>query len=254
MVDHKLMKLGRKPARYDPRTLRLAKYLTPALPPPPPARDWSQAVQFPCGMMLNDQIGDCTIAAAAHAVQVLTANTGGEQTIADADILAVYEAISGYKPGDPSTDNGCCLLDVLNYWRTNGIGGHKIIAYASVNPLNLAHVKTAIEYFGGLYIALQLPLSAQNQPIWDVTGWGTGGQGTPDSWGGHGVFMPAYDQNGFKVMTWSENQALTDAFQQTYNDEAYVIITTDFINKSTQATPDGINLPLLQQDLAQISN
>lgn len=254
MVDHKLMKLGRRPARYDPRTLRLAKYLTPALPPPPPARTWSAALAMPCGMMLNNQLGDCTCAAVGHGVQVLTANTGSEVTIQDPDIEAAYEAAGGYVPGRPDTDNGACLLDVLNYWRGTGVGSHKILAFMQVNPQNLQHLQTAIEYFGGLYIALELPLSAQNQPIWDVTGWGQQGQGTPGSWGGHAVWMPDYDAAGFGVITWGELQRMTNAFQQMYNDEAYAVVTTDFLNKSTQATPDGINVALLQQDLAQIAN
>ena len=252
MIDHRLMKLGRKPARYDPRTLRLAKYLTPALPPPPPARAWSQAVAMPCGMMANDRLGDCTCAAVGHAVQVMTANTGTEQTIADADILTAYEAAGGYKPGDPSTDNGACLLDVLNLWRGAGVGGHKILAFVQVNPQNLLHVQTAIEYFGGLYVALELPQSAQNQGVWDVPLDGLSGSGAPGSWGGHAVWVPDYDAAGFGVITWGELQRMTSAFQTAYNDEAYAVVTPDFINRSTQATPDGINLALLQQDLAQI--
>jgi hypothetical protein len=247
------MKLGRLPPRYDPRTLRLAKYLTAALPPPPPSRDWSRAVKFPCGMMENDRIGDCTCAAAGHAVQVLTANTGGEQTIPDVDIEAAYEVVGGYKPGDPSTDNGAGLLDVLNLWRGTGIGGHQILAFVQVNPQNLVHIQTAIEYFGGCYIALELPLSAQNQPIWDVTPWGLQGQGTPGGWGGHAVWMPDYDATGFNVITWGERQRMTLDFQRSYCDESYCVVTQDFINKTTQATPDGLNLALLQQDLALIT-
>ena len=75
MADHSKMKLGRKAIKTDSRTLALGDYLTPALPPPPPAKDWTAGITG-WGMMLNDNLSDCTIAGAGHAVQVWTANTG----------------------------------------------------------------------------------------------------------------------------------------------------------------------------------
>ena len=39
MTDHSKMKLGRKAIKTDSRTLAFGDYLTPALPPPPPAAD-----------------------------------------------------------------------------------------------------------------------------------------------------------------------------------------------------------------------
>ena len=71
MVDHSKMKLGKKATRRDPHTLRLGKYLTPALPAPPASIDWSRSVTE-WGMMLNDTLGCCTIAACGHAVQTMT--------------------------------------------------------------------------------------------------------------------------------------------------------------------------------------
>ena len=44
MADHSKMKLGRKAIKTDSRTLAFAKYLTPALPPPPPAADWTKGI------------------------------------------------------------------------------------------------------------------------------------------------------------------------------------------------------------------
>ena len=78
MADHSRMKLGKKPRRYDRRTLRLGRFLTPALAPPPPAVTNSGGVAS-WGMMLNGPntygqgippagLGDCTIAGVAHAI------------------------------------------------------------------------------------------------------------------------------------------------------------------------------------------
>ena len=54
-------KLGRKAIKTDSRTLALGRYLTPAVPPPPAAADWTKGIAR-WGMMLNDTLGDCTIA------------------------------------------------------------------------------------------------------------------------------------------------------------------------------------------------
>ena len=178
-IDLSKKKLGKLAPVYDPRTLRLAKYLTSSLPPPPPARQWSAAIPMPCGEFLNDKLGCCVIAAIGHLIQAVTANTNGEVTVSDADIEAAYEAVSGYVAGDPGTDNGCVLLDALNYWRHNGVGGHKILAFASVSTLNLTHMQMAIEYFGGVIGGLALPQSAQAQigSTWDLPPGGPVGPG-----------------------------------------------------------------------------
>ena len=67
MVDHSKMKLGRKAIKTDSRTLAFGDYLTPALPPPPKTADWTKGIAS-WGMMLNDTLGDCTIAALAHSI------------------------------------------------------------------------------------------------------------------------------------------------------------------------------------------
>ena len=94
-------KLGRKAIKTDSRTLQLRKYLTPSLPPPPASADWTKHITT-WGVMLNDTLGDCTIAGCAHAVQVWTANIGREVTVPNATIEKYYEKWDGYVPGEPS--------------------------------------------------------------------------------------------------------------------------------------------------------
>lgn len=72
-VDPKKLKLGKQVARHDPRTLLLASYVTPTLPTPPASFDLTARVSS-WGMMENDQIGDCTCAAAGHLLMEWTAN------------------------------------------------------------------------------------------------------------------------------------------------------------------------------------
>src|SRR5215471_10150806 len=76
MADHSKMKLGRKAVKTDTRTLMLGNYLASTLPPPPAAYDQTKGVTG-WGMMMNDTLGDCTIAGLGHAVQVWTVNGAG---------------------------------------------------------------------------------------------------------------------------------------------------------------------------------
>jgi len=181
MADHSSMRLGRKAIKTDSRTLALANYITPSIPPPPPAADWTKGVTD-WGMMLNDTLGDCTIAGVAHAIQVWTANTGTMTTTPDATVQTYYENWDGYVPGDPNTDNGGIELDVLNDWQKQGFDGHALFAFANARYTNLVEIRQSIALFGGVYIGLALPVTAQSQDVWDVVPKG-GANARKGSWG-----------------------------------------------------------------------
>jgi len=245
-MDVFIGQLGRKAIKTDTRTLRLARYLTSGLPAAPVAVDWTKGIKD-FGMMLNDQLGNCTIAGLGHAIQIWSANIGTETTVTDADILAAYEQWDGYNPSDPSTDQGGVELDVLTDFKKNGLAGRRLIAFADPSVMNLEEVRQAINLFGGVYIGVSLPLSAQDQGIWDVA---SGYDGEPGSWGGHAVFVCAYDQDGFTCITWGQLKKMTVAFWRKYIDEAHALLGADWM--STTGSPAGFNLLQLQEDLAQI--
>ena len=108
------MKFGRKPRGFNPRIPhRSALVAGQILPPPPPSIDYTAGMPANLGELMNDSIGDCTCAAWGHAQQVWSFNSNPPmQTLPDADIEALYEAVGGYVPGDSSTDNGCVEQDV----------------------------------------------------------------------------------------------------------------------------------------------
>jgi hypothetical protein len=252
------LKLGRLPARQDPRTLMLARYIDSAvvLPTVPAAVDHTTDVpSWP--MYGNDTLGDCTCASAGHLIQCWSAAHGHEVVLGEAAVDRAYWE-TGIPPashgvaGGP-TDTGRNELDVLNYWRHHGVGRHKIAAYAAVDPANVAMVKAAIYLFGGVYTGIQLPLTAQNQPEWDVVGDGATGYSAPDSWGGHAVPYLAYDQSTFTAITWGEPMKLTTAFHTAYTNEVYAIISPDWAPASG-ASPDGFNQAALVADLATVSS
>ncbi|MDR3675798.1 MAG: hypothetical protein P4N24_09935, partial [Acidobacteriota bacterium] len=212
-IDHSNMKLGKLPRRHDPRTLKMARYLAPALPAPPARVDYTRGLAD-WGMMLNDQLGDCTIAAVGHAIQAWTLNAGSRVDVADSTVQLYYEKWDGYNPADPSSDQGGVELDVLNNWRQQGFAGHGLDAYVSIDledrnskletrnsavlprvsndDFRISAVATAIWLFGGAYIGVELPLAAQNQDVWDVPA-NPGPDDEPGSWGGHAIYLVGYD-------------------------------------------------------------
>jgi hypothetical protein len=251
-------RLGKKPPRLDKRTLKFGKYLTAALPSPPATVTYYTAVStWP--MMGNDTYGDCTCAAAGHLVEQWTQQADGTpEIIPDADILAAYNVVDG------GVDQGADMLTVLQYWQNTGIPTtttpDKIGAYASVTVSNQTEVQDAVAIFGGCYIGLALPDYAVNPPDgnlldvdWTAVPAGGFAANPPDPDNGHCVPIVGYDANNVYVITWGTVKAMSWAFFYAYADEAYAILSPDWL--SAQGTSiEGFNMAQLQADLAAIGS
>ena len=249
------LKLGRGPVVKDARTLQLLRYLTTALPSPPPLYSLATVVRaWP--MYGNDRLGDCTIAAIGHMIEAWTAALGKVRRLTEATVLRFYwrtgtPPSSTGRAGGP-TDDGRVELEVLKAWRSKGIGGHKILAFTALDVADHTLVKVGAWMFGGLYIGLALPVTAQTQPVWDVVGDGKTGPAAPGSWGGHAVDVVAYDEQGLTVVTWGALVRMTWAFWDAYVDEAYAIVSRDFLTAKGE-TPEGFDLQALLADLKQVT-
>lgn len=255
--DHTAVRLGKHAPKIDERTLRLAKYLSPALPAPPGIVDWTMGLKD-WGAMKNDSLGDCTCAAVGHAIQLFTGNVGQMVTIPDSAVVAAYSAVSGYDPRTGRNDNGAVELDVLNYWTKTGVGGHKITAYASIEAngnLDLPTLQQAVYLFGAAYIGVALPQSAQGQDIWDVAGPLNRPNNAPGSWGGHAIIIVSGVDNGgkpqFQVVTWGGLMPVTSAFMEAYCDEAYAVLSPDWLDAG-KAGPNCLDMATLQADLQAV--
>ena len=257
----KLHKLGKRPARHDARNLKLVRYMDPAvLPTIPPAADWGKKAGPDWGMMLNDRYGDCTCAGAGHAVEAWTSNNPSFKSpvvLPDGVILGLYRTVTGqegaqFDPGTDANDNGCYINDVLNEWRKNGLGGHGLGAYAEVDEKNQNHVMAAVAFYGLLDIGIAMPVSCQDQPIWDVVDPNLQGDSAPGSWGGHCVIITGYNDKGLTCITWGAAKFMTWAFWNAYCDEAFVLLSPDWVTGNVQA-PSGFDLATLQADLALVN-
>lgn len=242
-------KLGKLPARHDPRTLRFENYRTNTPLPQLPAAHWGHGLDY--GMLGNDVYGDCVEAAYAHFMQIATTRAGGTvYSPAESDALTAYTAMTGFNPAVPSTDNGTDMLTACNYWQDTGMAGLEIDAFLAVSPLSAGDVQDAVAYYGGLYAGFQLPLSAQSQTgsEWTVT---TGPDAAAGSWGGHCVPIVGYAPGVYYCITWGAIQSMTAGFFETYCDEAFCLLAHEWIGASGDS-PSGLAWGLLQADLANL--
>lgn len=250
MIDHTKVKLGKAPARLDERTLFLSSYLVKdELPPIPDTCDWGKSVDK-WGLYRNDEIGDCAIVGPANQIHLTHDNAGRPWTPPESEVIKAYSALTKYDPQTGKNDTGCVMLDVMNYWRYVGIAGNKIQAYVGVNPRNIKQVRTALYLFGGLIAGCGLPLSAQNQEVWDVVDPYLKGDSMPYSWGGHCVLIPSYDP--WRCVTWGELQSFTPAWLATYCDELFAVVAKGWI-KDSGKSPSGFDYQTLMADLQKVT-
>lgn len=244
-------KLGRSAVVTDPRTMRLSRYFTATLPPPPVATDWTKG-QTAWGELMNDQLGDCTCAGIGHACQIWTVNTGQEAQITDQEVLGIYESWCGYNPADPTTDQGGIELNVLKNFKAQGFGSHTLTAFAAVLPANQIHVQQAIHLFCGLYIGMNVPQYIMPEDGNVPQLWLVNPGGDNSSIGGHCVYVTGYDTVGPKFISWGANYQMTWQYFVKQVDEAYALISKEFIAQSG-LSPAGFSLDDLETDLVNIS-
>jgi hypothetical protein len=241
-------RLGKKPAQPARPQLRLTGTHLTGLPAPPESVDYG-AGDYP--MYGNDAYGDCVEAGVGHQVgQYTRYATGTEALFTDSDILNAYAQITGFRPGDPSTDQGTYTQDAMTWWRKTGLNGHKILLYASLELTDATALRQAVELFGAVGIGFNFPASAMQQfgagQPWTVE------RGSPLE-GGHYVIATGYDPEWLRTKTWGTEQRMAWSFLAAYADEAWVVITPEMANVATSATFSGIGLYALGQDFAALT-
>jgi hypothetical protein len=244
------MKLGRLPPRIDPRIRRFAAYLPDVLPTVPDFPDWSGG-RTSWDMLGNDQVGNCGICAPSHMLSAQTAVLGRRWTPTTAEIIAIYCQVTGSRP--PATDLGTIETSFLTWWlnqTTDGFLGRHLVGWASVDPKDHPRNRVAVFLNGGVLAGLNLPLNAQTQDVWDLTSAGLAGDGAPNSWGGHEVYVPTINATGPVLATWNINKQTTWAWWDAYCGDVDTVITGAWIRENK--SPANINLTALLSDMALV--
>ncbi|HVI06997.1 MAG TPA: hypothetical protein VND65_01760 [Candidatus Binatia bacterium] len=195
------------------------------------------------GMFRNDSISDCTCAAIAHMLMLVTAHTGKLLIPDEGDIIKAYSAITGYDPATGANDNGADLPTVLNYWRDTGVAGHKIVQWGDVDHTSIDMQKHAIDIFGATDDALAFPISAERQ----FDAGADFALVNPDGGnaGGHCVPRFGYGSVGATCVTWARTVGGPWDWWMKYLFESTAVITQDWINQASGLTPGGFKMDAL---------
>lgn len=235
------MKLGRLP--HDPAQVAalpsLRNYLGSSAAMP--SSDWTRDIAPNSWRMFdNDTLSDCGPAAACHAIMTWGSYKPPFRIPTDQDAIGLYSAVGSYVPGRPETDQGVRLLDLLRYWLAHGFAGEPLSAFCVVDPRNRAHVRMAIDIFGGLYAGVTLRQAQLDDPgPWRVTA-------TPIV-GGHGVWVGAANDDGLLGITWGEVRPIDWDFWEQATDEAYALLSPRWTEGGV--TPSGFQVAAMIADM-----
>lgn len=254
-------KLGRLAPLWSPAHMKAAHRMSARIgvlgAPPSQSADFVKPVTAHVGkdwgMLGNDTLGDCTAADGGHTLMLRTANTGHWLEPSEADVVSVYEQYGGYRPGDPSTDQGAQEADVCAFMKSIGLLGHRSQAYAPVatgviDGPACNRIRWAIQLYGSCRLGVNLPNSAQDQ-FSAGTPWAISGDLTIE--GGHDVPAVKYDQTYLYVVTWGALQAVEWSWLERFGDEAWAELYPDFL-RSTGLSPAGYDQTALLSDLAEL--
>ncbi|ARN82152.1 hypothetical protein [Methylocystis bryophila] len=254
-----------RPRPHAPK-LCLANYLRASLPAPPPALDLlDRPARAALGRMyLNDRLGDCVVAGAAHMIGAWkgeAAPESGPTLFSNAQIEAAYHNFSG--GGYPAQDTGCDEEFALNFWAAKGFAPgawnpHKIVCWVAVDAANRKEVETAIWLFGAVMAGVELPDAWINPPpesdgfVFDVAG-------DPVPTNGHCMTHFSYDANGIGCATWGMYGAVTWAALAKYmvgaaNGALYAAVSQDALIRATGKAPNGFNAAQLVADAHAIGH
>lgn len=254
--------LGKKPAKIEPpfnpttktgKRLMIENYLdAQSLPTVADSCDWSGGIVSP-GMHWNDRIGCCVLAMNANAVQSMTKCSGGvERSVPDDYILTAYEMLSGYVPGNESTDTGLVIVDVLNWWRANTFNGSILDAFADpvLSSGDASEFKISIQVFGGVMVGVQLKQG-------DMDAFASGRVWAPGSndgavIGGHAIWACAFNSQGPVFQTWNKDQQATWEWLFSRQDELHTPLMADWLNKDGNS-PAGVDVVALRRDLQLVT-
>lgn len=240
-------KLGRnRPLARGPQ-LKARRYFGEVIPSQPENADYTApAKDYLSEILGNDQLSNCTSAAAFHIDGTMLANAGKQIPYNLDQVINFYSLSTGYVRSDSSTDQGGDEITVLNCWQQHGLLGNgtaTIAGWVALDGGNQLEVKACINGFENCLFGVFLPddwinnFPRANGFVWDVVG--------PASQNnGHAFPGLGYTPQGVIIDTWGYLGIVTWAAVQAYasggQGELYGTVSRDALN-SANLLPSGIN-------------
>ena len=225
-------KLGKAPAQRPAMGCLHTYFDGHTLPVAPVKCTYAMKVLYP--LALNGTYGDCVVAGWVHLAQAVAQEIGDTYSYpGDPAVKATYFNLTG------GADTGLVESTFLQKASQAPILESQVEAFAPIDHTDLAEVKSTIYTFGGVFLGVDLPQSAEHQfpGNWTVV------PGSPII-GGHCVIGIGYDEEGIYLVTWGAIIHATWAWFSTYCDEAYAVLTSDQVAKG--------HGPLKQLDIARL--
>lgn len=250
------LKLGKAPAKYDPKLIHLSQFETTTTPPKqaPIGFGHYKTISADWGMLGNDSLGDCVWAGSAHETMILTKLAGPVAVFSNASVISDYSACAGYNPANPNSDQGTDMGQAMSYRRNTGIADaygkrHLVGAYMGLEPGNWTQLLEALYAFEVVGIGIEFPQSAMDQfnagQPWSVV------KGNSPIEGGH--YIPVVGRpnlNYVEVVTWGTAIRMTKAFYQKYNDESYAFVSQEDLTNGKSI--EGYDMTALSAILAKL--
>lgn len=213
------MKLGLKSFVHHGRAIERGKGFSQAARTAPGA--WGTIAASLLGDALgNDEAGDCVEAGLLRQLQAWDIAAAGSTWVPDREgALGLYSAISGYRAGEPSTDNGTDLAAAEQYVAETGLTdteGFRSAECAEIHPERLDLIDSAIRWCGGAGLCWNLPQGALD----DTSAWDVVDGGSSPIVGGHYTTALAFDRANdaarYTVLSWGLAIPVSRAFVRKY--------------------------------------
>jgi hypothetical protein len=253
-------KMGKRPAAHDPRIPSMPSRVNlSALPPPPASINW-YAAQASSGVPLlgNGTYGDCVPCSVAHFIGAISryANPSAPLIPTEAETLAIYSAVTGFDPNDPSTDQGTTFLGqggMVDHWARHGvtIGGqlNKPHAVVTIDHLNPVRIQQAISLFGFVFCGAQMRQADMDSDfMWRPS--------ATTVVGGHEFLICGLEHVAgsayYDVLTWDGMWRASGDWIAQSVDEMAAVLDMKFIG-ANGIDPAGVNVAALEHDMRAIA-
>jgi hypothetical protein len=207
-------------------------------------------------------VGDCFVAMDLHLASERAGNAGNPFTPTTAEAIQTYSAVTGYVPGDQSTDQGTNPLAMIAYRKAGNAypDGSVLVDAINVDATNRTQLQTAIWLAVGCMAWASLPDEWESEEnggsVWDVAG-------PPNPENGHGFGLGDFDQDYIYLVEWAEDELSESGsapIKMTYAAAAkYLVpsagggvlapIDSDAISSMTSKCPAGFDVSTLENYL-----
>lgn len=157
---------------------------------------YSRMMDAPAVLGNNNEVGDCVIVCILNYIREVYYRAGREDKVTDDLAIPLYSKITGYIPGEPSTDQGTNPEDALNYWKENPIADAVLVDFTRIDHTDQNALKNSIVKTGAVMLICEMSVEQQEQKEWLPIG-------QPGSWGGHCVAVVQYVGPDYTAITWA---------------------------------------------------